>query len=54
MVAYMAAAGENSGQLEELLGKSADYLENEFESFTSAALSLLEPMIIIMMGLLLL
>ena len=50
MVAYMAAAGENSGQLEELLGKSADYLENEFESFTSAALSLLEPMIIIMMG----
>jgi general secretion pathway protein F len=50
MVAYMAAAGENSGKLEELLGKSADYLENEFESFTSAALSLLEPMIIIMMG----
>jgi len=50
MVAYMAAAGENSGELEGMLGKSADYLENEFETFTSAALSLLEPAIIIMMG----
>lgn len=50
MVGYMAAAGETSGKLADMLGKSADYLEREFESFIDAALSLLEPGIIIIMG----
>lgn len=50
MIAYMAASGENSGQLDTMMSKVADYLEREFEDFTGAALSLLEPMIIIVMG----
>jgi general secretion pathway protein F len=47
---YMAASGESSGRLELMLSKAADYLEREFNTFTSAALSLLEPAIIIVMG----
>jgi len=47
---YMAASGESSGRLEMMLSKAADYLEREFNTFTSAALSLLEPAIIIVMG----
>lgn len=50
MISYMAASGENSGQLDTMMGKVADYLEREFEDFTGAALSLLEPAIIIVMG----
>lgn len=47
---YMAASGESSGRLEMMLSRAADYLEREFNTFTSAALSLLEPAIIIVMG----
>ncbi|MBX3479197.1 MAG: type II secretion system inner membrane protein GspF [Caulobacter sp.] len=47
---YMAASGETSGRLEMMLSRAADYLEREFNTFTSAALSLLEPAIIIVMG----
>ena len=50
MIGYMAAAGENAGALDTMLGKGADYLEREFESFIDGALSLLEPAIIIAMG----
>ncbi len=50
MLAYMAAAGERSGQLGAMMHKAADYLENEFDGFTKTALSLLEPMIVIFMG----
>lgn len=50
MVAFMVASGERSGQLGMMLHKSADYLETEFDGFTKAALSLLEPMIVIFMG----
>ncbi|MCH8686346.1 type II secretion system inner membrane protein GspF [Pedomonas mirosovicensis] len=50
MIGYMAASGENSGRLDDMLGKAAQYLEREFEDFTAAALSLLEPAIIIVMG----
>ena len=50
MVTYMAAAGENSGQLDVMLDKAADYLESEFESLISVVLSLLEPAIIVLMG----
>lgn len=50
LVVYMAAVGENSGRLDTMLAKAADYLESEFEAVTQAALSLLEPTIIIVMG----
>jgi general secretion pathway protein F len=47
---YMAGSGENSGQLAPMLDRAADYLEREFNTFTSTAMSLLEPAIIVAMG----
>ena len=47
---HMAASGESSGKLDTMLSSAADYLEREFNTFTSVALSLLEPAIIIVMG----
>ncbi len=50
LLVYMTASGEASGKLDTMLERAADYLEREFDSFTSAALSLLEPAIIVFMG----
>lgn len=50
MLVYLAASGEASGQVDMMLARAADYLEREFDNFTSAALSLLEPVIIVVMG----
>jgi general secretion pathway protein F len=47
---YMTASGESSGHLEPMLARAADYLEREFNTFTAVALSLLEPLIIVVMG----
>ena len=46
----MAAGGEGSGRLEMMLERAADYLDREFDSFTSTALALLEPGVILLMG----
>jgi len=51
MVAYMTQSGENAGELPLMLDKAADHLDQEFESFIASALSLLEPAIIVFMGL---
>jgi general secretion pathway protein F len=50
ILVYLAASGESAGQLDTMLERAADYLEREFDAFTAAALSLLEPLIIILMG----
>jgi len=50
LLVYLAASGEASGRLDLMLERAAEYLEREFDSFTSTALSLLEPAIIIVMG----
>ncbi len=50
MLVYMTASGEASGRVDDMLGRAADYLEREFDTFTSTALSLLEPLIIVLMG----
>ena len=50
LLVYMANSGEVSGQLDLMLERAADYLEREFDAFTSAMLSLLEPAIIVVMG----
>jgi general secretion pathway protein F len=52
LLVYLAASGEAAGRLDTMLERAADYMEREFDSFTSAALSLLEPAIIVFMGLL--
>ncbi|HET9427698.1 MAG TPA: type II secretion system inner membrane protein GspF [Allosphingosinicella sp.] len=50
LLVYLAASGEASGRLDLMLERAADYLDREFDAFTSTALSLLEPAIIIVMG----
>jgi general secretion pathway protein F len=50
MVIYMAVGGENTGELPDMLEKAADHLDQEFESFLQAAISLIEPAIIVLMG----
>ncbi len=50
LLVYLTASGESSGQLDAMLGRAADYLEREFDGFTATALSLLEPAIIVIMG----
>ncbi|HYG27390.1 MAG TPA: type II secretion system inner membrane protein GspF [Caulobacteraceae bacterium] len=50
ILVYMTASGENSGRLDVMLSRAAEYLEREFNTFTAAALSLLEPVIICVMG----
>ena len=50
LLVYLAASGEASGRLDLMLERAADYLEREFDVFTTTALSLLEPAIIIVMG----
>lgn len=50
LLVYLTASGEASGQLDTMLERAADYLEREFDTFTTSALSLLEPAIIVIMG----
>jgi general secretion pathway protein F len=50
LLVYLAASGEASGRLDVMLERAADYLDREFDTFTTTALSLLEPAIIIVMG----
>jgi general secretion pathway protein F len=50
LLVYMAAGGESSGRLDLMLARAADYMEREFDAFTSTMLSLLEPGVIIVMG----
>ncbi|GGI91504.1 type II secretion system protein GspF [Polymorphobacter multimanifer] len=50
LLVAMAAGGEGAGRLDLMLERAADYLEREFDSFTSTALALLEPAVILIMG----
>lgn len=47
----MISAGETSGELENMLGRVADVYEGEVESQTLAITSMLEPVMILIMGL---
>jgi general secretion pathway protein F len=50
LLVHMTASGEQGGRLSVMLARAADYLEREFDAFTAAAISLLEPAIIVIMG----
>lgn len=52
MVYHMTNIGEETGDLEEMLDKLADYYDEEVESATKALLAALEPMILIIMAVL--
>ena len=50
MVVQMAAIGEESGNLDEMLAKVADYYEQEVNNAVDALSSLLEPLIMVLIG----
>jgi type IV pilus assembly protein PilC len=50
MVLQMAAIGEESGSLDSMLGKVADFYEQEVDDAVDALSSLIEPMIMVVLG----
>ena len=50
MVTQMVAIGEESGQLDSMLGKTADFFEAEVDEAVEALASLMEPMIMVFLG----
>lgn len=50
MVAHMIKIGEETGEIEEMMNRLADYYEEEVEMATQTAMAALEPMIIIVMA----
>lgn len=52
LAAQMIKIGETSGELEKMLNKTADLFENEVQSAITTTTSLVEPLIILIMGVL--
>lgn len=50
MVTQMIAVGEATGQLDTMLGKIADFYDEEVDAAVEALTSLLEPMLIVFLG----
>ena len=50
MVLQMSAIGEESGELDSMLGKVADFYEREVDDAVAALSSLMEPMIMVVLG----
>jgi type IV pilus assembly protein PilC len=52
MVVQMVSIGEESGSLDGMLGKVADFFEREVDDAVDALSSLMEPMIMVVLGVL--
>jgi type IV pilus assembly protein PilC len=52
MVVQMTSIGEESGSLDAMLGKVADFFEQEVDDAVEALSSLMEPMIMVVLGVL--
>lgn len=52
MVVQMVSIGEESGALDEMLGKVADFFEGEVDDAVAAMSSLMEPIIMVVLGVL--
>ena len=50
MVIQMVAIGEESGSLDAMLGKVADFYEQEVDDAVEALSSLMEPIIMVVLG----
>lgn len=50
MVVQMMTVGEETGELDQMLAKVADFYESEVEDTVSALTSLIEPLLIVVMG----
>ena len=51
MVCHMTGIGEETGNMEEMLSKLADYYDEEVEITTQSVLAAMEPLIIVFMAL---
>jgi type IV pilus assembly protein PilC len=50
MVIQMCSSGEETGALDSMLGKIADFFEAEVDDAVEALSSLMEPMIMVVLG----
>jgi type IV pilus assembly protein PilC len=50
MVLQMCAIGEESGSIDHMLGKAADFYEAEVDDMVAGLSSLMEPIIIVILG----
>lgn len=50
MVGHMIASGEETGELDTMLGKVADFYEDEVDAAVKALTSILEPIMIVVVG----
>ena len=50
MVLQMCAIGEESGSIDHMLGKAADFFEAEVDDMVAGISSLMEPIIIVILG----
>jgi len=50
MLVHMVASGERGGDLPAMMGRAADYMEDELDSNATVALGLLEPLLIVMLA----
>lgn len=50
MAIHLIASGEKSGQLSNMMERAANHLDNEVKRLIDTSLTLLEPMVILMMG----
>jgi len=51
MVTHMIAVGESTGALDAMLGKIADFYEDEVDQAVASLTALLEPMMMVFLGL---
>ena len=52
MVTQMVSIGEESGSLDNMLGKVADFYEDEVDEAVASLSSLMEPLIMVILGVL--
>ncbi len=50
MVGHMAKIGEETGQLEEMLSRLADYYDEEVEMATQTVVAAVEPLVILVLA----
>jgi type IV pilus assembly protein PilC len=50
MVTHMIAVGESTGALDSMLGKIADFYEDEVDQAVASLTALLEPMMMVFLG----
>ncbi|MEL6862060.1 MAG: type II secretion system inner membrane protein GspF [Pseudomonadota bacterium] len=50
MLVHMVASGERGSDLSDMMGRAADYMEEELDSNATVALGLLEPLLIVMLA----